>query len=282
MKNLPRLPDRRTDANKGDFGHVLLVGGSRGMAGSISISALGALHSGAGLTTVATAYSSLNIVANAHPALMTIPLAQDNRGRINGSAIAKINSLLLRSTVAGIGPGMGQSLGLKILVWQLYQFAPLPMVFDADALNAIAKCEDWASVKPVAARILTPHPGEWHRLSGIEADKRDEQIEAAKQVVSNTGVVIVLKGSKTFIVGPDQSAINETGNAKLAVGGSGDLLTGIITSLLGQGMSTFDAARLGAYLHGLAGDLAAEATASPSVLPTQVIEYLPAAFAKLK
>ena len=282
MKDLPRLPPREADANKGDFGRGLLIGGSRGMAGAIAIAAMGTLRGGAGLTTVATADACLGTVAGHHPALMTLPLKSDRQGRIDGSAAVELRRRLRQSDAAAIGPGMGQSLGLRKLILELYRQADLPLVVDADGLNALAKTPDWHRIAPPAPRILTPHPGEFQRLSGVDSHDRPRQEEAAREMCRRENLVIVLKGSQTAVIDRDGCRVNETGNPKMAVGGSGDLLTGIILAMVCQQMAPFDAAVLAVHLHGLAGDLAARRLGCPSVLANDLLDDLPAAFAAME
>ncbi len=282
MDKFVSLEDRPSDSNKGNFGHALLIGGSYGMAGAISIAALGALRSGAGLTTVATPSVCVDTVASFHPVLMTVPLPCDRRGRISRAATASLRKSLHKHSAVAIGPGMGQSLDLQRLVLELYQSCQVPLILDADALNMLAKKRDWSDLTTAGPRILTPHPGEFQRLSNVEAKDRPGQIQAAQALAASTEAVIVLKGSRTVVIDPTDQFTNSTGNPKIAVGGSGDLLTGIIASLICQKMSPFEAARLAVHLHGLAADLAAEQILSPSVLATDIVDFLPQAFGRLK
>jgi NAD(P)H-hydrate epimerase len=278
---VPILPGRSATSNKGDFGRALLVGGSFGMSGAISIAAMGTLRSGAGLTTVATAETCLSMVTASHPALMTIPLAADRRGRIDRAALARIKRQAASATAVAIGPGMGQSSGLQKLVRELYQTLPIPLVVDADALNLLSRHADWSQWKPPAARILTPHPGEFARLSGVSAKEREAQINSALEYSKNDLLTIVLKGHETVVCRAGEGFKNQTGNPKMAVGGSGDLLTGIILALVCQRMSPLDASRLGCHVHGLAGDFAAAKLGAPSVLATDILEELATAFSRL-
>jgi ADP-dependent NAD(P)H-hydrate dehydratase len=278
---LPRLRPRAAESNKGDFGKALLVGGSLGMTGAISLSGMAALRSGAGLVQLAVAAVCQPIIASFEPSYMTVGLPHDRQGRIAGSAIAKINELAGKATVAACGPGLGQSPGLTKLVAELYADLPLPLVCDADALNALAR-QPQRLARHAAARILTPHPGEFGRLTQTTGrDPRDEAEARARQLAASAGLVIVLKGHKTLITDGSRSTWNSTGNPGMATGGTGDVLTGIITALLGQGLDAFEAAQLGVYVHGLAGDLAAEDLGQVSLIARDLIEYLPAAFQQL-
>lgn len=275
---LPQLSVRSASSHKGDYGRAMLIGGSVGMSGAITIAALGTLRSGAGLTTVAVPADIWPIVAAANPALMTMPLTADQRGRISKTDLAKLTRKAREMTAIAIGPGLGQSFDLQKMVEEMVHSLPKPLVVDADALNLLAKTQAWMQFHFAAPRILTPHPGEFERLLGVSAKSREAQIKAAKELSKIKHLVIVLKGPQTAICCEGEVVFNSTGNAKMAVGGSGDLLTGIILGLLCQGLSPRDAAVLGCHLHGLSGDLAAAKLHCPSVLPTDLLEALPHAF----
>ncbi len=273
---LPQLPPRRADAHKGDFGTALIVGGSRGMAGAPALAGMAALRGGAGLVRVAVPEVILDTVAGFEPSYMTIPLQSDAAGQIAAAAFDRIDEAAEKATVIACGPGLGRSLDLDRLVVRLYQEITKPMLFDADALNALATQPDLLS-KPGGLRILTPHPGEFARLVGkkLEGDARNE---AAVELAGRCGIVIVLKGHHTLVTDGRRRAFNATGNPGMATGGSGDVLTGLITSLWCQRLEPFDAARLGVHLHGLAGDLAAEEIGQVSLIAGDLIQYLPEAF----
>jgi NAD(P)H-hydrate epimerase len=273
---LPRLPPRRPDAHKGDFGLALIVGGSRGMAGAVALAGLAALRGGAGLVRLAVPEIILDTVAGFEPSYMTVPLPADAAGRIASGALDRIAELAESATVVACGPGLGRSLDLDELVVRLYQEIARPMVFDADALNALA-AEPEALVHPGGPRILTPHPGEFARLIGRKLDS-ELRSEAAVQLAARCGIVVVLKGHRTLVTDGRRKAINTTGNPGMATGGTGDVLTGLITALACQQLNAFDAARLGVHLHGLAGDLAAEELGQASLMASDVIQYLPEAF----
>lgn len=279
--SLPSLPPRKPESHKGDFGRALLVGGSRGMTGAISLAGMAALRGGAGLVQLATPASCVDVVAAFEPSYMTVPLAADEQGRIAGQARPTIEELASKATAVGCGPGLGQSADLTRLVGWLYEHLPLPAVFDADALNALAEQPD-ALARPGGPRILTPHPGEFQRLSQTKARlPRDEAERAATELAARCGIVVVLKGHRTFVTDGRQHAHNETGNPGMATGGTGDVLTGLVAALLCQKLSPFDAARLGVYLHGLAGDLAAEEFGQISLIASDLVRFLPAAFQQL-
>ncbi len=273
---LPKLPPRREDAHKGDFGLALIVGGSRGMAGAAALAGMAALRGGAGLVRLAVPEPCLETVAGFEPSYMSVPLPADDAGRIASAAFERIVELAGPATVVACGPGLGRSLGLDALVVRLYQEMSKPMVFDADALNALA-AESESLVHPGGPRVLTPHPGEFARLIGrkLEAEAHND---AAVQLAADCGIVVVLKGHRTLVTDGRRRAINTTGNPGMATGGMGDVLTGLIAALWCQNLGAFDAARLGVHLHGLAGDLAAEDLGQVSLVASDLIHYLPEAF----
>lgn len=273
---LPHLPPRKPDAHKGDFGVALIVGGSRGMAGAAALAGMAALRGGAGRVRLAVPDAVLETVAGFEPSYMTEPLPADTAGRIAYSALERIAELAETSTVVACGPGLRRSADLDQLVTRLYREIPRPMVFDADALNALA-VDPETLARPGGPRILTPHPGEFARLVGEKLDEAERE-KAAVELAARHGVVVVLKGHATLVTDGIRRAINATGNPGMATGGTGDVLTGLITALACQGLEPFDAARLGVHLHGLAGDLAGEDLGEVSLVATDLIEYLPEAF----
>lgn len=274
------LPQRRSDAHKGSCGRVLLIGGSRGMAGSISLSAVAALRSGSGLVSAAVPDAILETVAGFHPGVMTIPLA-DNQTTGTFAATAQLPDLSAYDAI-GIGPGMQTGTGSVKLITAILSQTQLPRVIDADGLNVIAAQNllaadpQDATVDQQRTLILTPHPGELARLTGIPATDRAAQIDAAQRLATQHGLTVVVKGGPTVIVTPQQAgrSTNPTGNPGMATAGSGDVLTGVITSLLGQGMPTEAAAKLGVYLHGLAGDFAARKHGQASMICTDLLDSL--------
>lgn len=279
--NLPQLPARSAESHKGDFGRALLVGGSRGMSGAIALAGMSTLRSGAGLVTLATPEACLNVVASFEPSYMTKPLPCDGEGRISSSAQATIERLAETATCIACGPGIGRSDNLNKLVPGLYQSIKQPMVIDADGLNALA-ARPKSLTSPAGPRVLTPHPGEFRRLVGKETKGREQQESLAVQLAADTGTVIVLKGHRTLITDGDVRLHNSTGNPGLATGGTGDVLTGVITALICQSMSPLEAAQLGVHLHGLAGDLAAAQFGQESMIARDLIEFLPAAFRQIQ
>ncbi len=279
--DLPRLPPRRPDSHKGDFGRALLVGGSRGMTGAITLAGVSALRGGAGLVTLAVPKDCLPIVAGYEPSYMTIGLPQQESGQIAVSAAGGLPPLSDRYTAVALGPGLGRSPELDAFVASLYRNVRRPMVVDADALNALAEEKDSLSSRPPAPRILTPHPGEFARLAG-PSHTAQERARTAIRLAAQWSVVVVLKGHRTLVTDGQTQWNCPTGNPGLATGGSGDVLTGLITALLCQGLAPLAAARLGVYVHGLAGDLAAESLGQVSMIASDLPGYFSAAFKRLE
>ncbi len=277
---LPRLAPRQPESHKGDYGRVLLIGGSQGMAGAIALSGMAALRSGAGLVKVATASACQPTVASFEPSFMTIALDCDAAGRIAASARDQIDEAARQATVIGCGPGLGRSDQLVELIAWLYESCSRPMIVDADALNALSQQADRLP-KHAGARILTPHPGEFGRLIGRERIDPALRQSLAESLAQRAGATILLKGHRTVVTDGRRTAINTTGNPGMATGGTGDVLTGIITALVGQGLAPFDAARLGAHAHGLAGDLAAAELGETSLIARDLVDYLPRAWRQL-
>jgi NAD(P)H-hydrate epimerase len=244
------------------------------MGGSISLSAMAALRAGSGLVSALVPNCCLETVAAFDPCIMTIAAPATPKGQFAIEAYQTAEDFISKSDSIAIGPGMGTGPGSIRLVRRLAMNTTVPRVFDADALNVIGRAPDIYLGGPA---VLTPHPGEMQRLSGVSAKDRAGQIEAACEYARSTDSVLLLKGSQTFITDGQSRWFNSTGNPGMASGGSGDCLTGIIASLLGQKFSPWDAARLGAYIHGLAGDLAAEAIGESGLVATDLIKYLPLA-----
>ncbi|HET6881220.1 MAG TPA: NAD(P)H-hydrate dehydratase [Pirellulales bacterium] len=279
--SLPKLPPRKPDSHKGDFGSALLIGGSRGLAGAISMSGMAALRGGAGLVRLAVPLDCQNVVAGFEPSYMTIGLPADDTGRISVSGRELIAAEAEKATALACGPGLGRSAELDELVAWLYTDLKQPAVFDADALNALASRPDLLR-KPGGPRVVTPHPGEFQRLIQAKARlPRDELEQQAAQLAGECGIVVLLKGHSTLITDGRQQAHNTTGNPGMATGGTGDVLTGLTTALVCQHLAPFDAARLAAHLHGLAGDLAAAELGQVSMIASDLLRFLPAAFGTL-
>jgi len=269
--DFPQFTKRDPDGHKGTYGTGLLVGGSLALAG------MALLRVGAGLAQLAVPRSILPTVAGFEPSYMTVPLDEDDAGRISHRAGDRIVELAAKATAIAVGPGLGRSVGLDRLVARLFAKLPKPAVFDADALNSLAEQPD-VLARATAPRVLTPHPGEFRRLlGGRDPGSRAASCDAAKNLAARIGAVIVLKGAQTFVTDGTRDYVNHTGNPGMATGGTGDTLTGIITGLLCQKFDAFDAAQLGVWLHGRAGDLAAAEIGEPSLLPTDMQRHLPQA-----
>jgi NAD(P)H-hydrate epimerase len=258
-----------------------LIGGSRGMAGAISLAGMATLRSGAGLVTIATADACQSVVAGFEPSYMTIGLASDPDGRLAKVTHRPLLEAAANATAIGCGPGLGRSHDLVQLVERLYFELAQPTVFDADALNALSQQPDVLN-RPAGPRILTPHPGEFGRLVAkdrpmSEAERRERAIDLAIRC----NVVVVLKGHQTFITDGHRSEVNTTGNPGMATGGTGDVLTGMLVALLCQGLEPFQAAHLGTHVHGLAGDMAAAKFGQVSMIARDLLDFLPAAFKSL-
>ncbi len=275
---VPSLPPRPLDANKGTFGRVLIVAGSRGMSGAAVLCATAALRGGAGLVRVAVPESILSLVAQANPCYTTAPLPQDERGRLSAAALPDLLELVRGHTVAVVGPGLGQSGELPDALAAVVERTTTPLVLDADALNGLVG-RLGALREHRGPIVITPHPGEFARLLGcdiptVQARRRESATEFAR----THGVVVVLKGHGTIVTDGQRVYVNATGNPGMATGGTGDVLGGLIGALLAQGMEPFAAAQLGVYLHGLAGDLARARVGEVSLIATDLLDELPQAF----
>jgi NAD(P)H-hydrate epimerase len=283
---------RAAGANKGNFGHVLVVGGSFGSAGgksgAPSMTSLAALRSGAGLVTAAVPAPAMAVVAAVAPELMLRPLAVNSVGTITHESLTPevLADLLAGKTVLAIGPGMGQAPETSEFVAKLLSGCAIPVVIDADALNILAARPELLAIvaaKALAGRttVLTPHPGEMARLAGISVkDVQADRLGVARRFAQCLGVTLVLKGARTLIAHPDGSvAVNTTGNPGMAKGGSGDLLTGLVAGLLAQYRAEpAQAVEAAVYLHGLAADLAVREGDEHTLLATDSLQKLSQAF----
>lgn len=281
VKDIPKLGARATDAHKGDFGKVCIIAGSAGMSGAAVLAGRSALRAGAGLVRVATAKSVLPTVASIEPCFTTIPLAEDKNGKISAKAINRILDVVDENDVLAFGPGVGVSGDLTKILGTLLKQEHLPLVIDADGLGNLAKIKNWPEILK-AKVVLTPHPGEMKKVwSGLFREELPgERIEQTVQLAQRTNTIIVLKGAGTVVSNGEKVYVNKTGNPGMATAGSGDVLTGVITALLGQGLAGFQAGVLGVYIHGLAGDIAAENMGQASLIATDIIEALGSAFMK--
>ena len=270
------LPTRDKESHKGDFGRVLMIGGSRGMSGAIAMSGIAALRSGSGLLKIAMPDSIQESVASFSPCLMTVGI-ESKKGHFCKGSIDQLLEEAEWADVVAIGPGMGRYDSQRKIVETLYGELPQPLIVDADALNLLAD-SDAALTKHQGLRVLTPHPGEFQRLQECKTTDRETMAEMAVEMAVEAQVTVVLKGHRTLVTDGKERFFNRTGNPGMATAGSGDVLTGIVASLVGQGLDPFEASRLGAHLHGLAGDIVAESVGQTSLIATDLIESLPAAF----
>ncbi len=281
VTDLPKLPDRDPESHKGDFGKVLIVAGSLGMAGAASLAGQAALRSGSGLVRIATPASCLATVAALNPCYTTLALPEDAQGRISEKAIPLLLEAITEHDAVALGPGLGQSRALVRLVEQIIAIDSLALVIDADGLNNLSKIKQWP--KHCQARlILTPHPGEMQRLwSGLNRMSMPvDRSTCATQFSQQTKTTVVLKGAGTVVTDAQRIYINTTGNPGMATAGSGDVLTGIILSLLGQKLCRFDAASLGVNIHGAVGDCAARDLGPISLTALDLVDFLPKAWKK--
>ncbi len=277
---LPQLTPRAVESHKGDYGSALLIGGSRGLSGAIALAGMAAVRTGAGLVRLAVPDRCLETVAQFSPCSMTIPLTDDSAGRICIHELEALSPWFEKASCIAIGPGLGQSRALTTLVKMLIRHTLAPMVIDADGLNNLSESSIWKQIPP-GKLILTPHPGEWSRLCKVPAHQREAQCAAAIEFAKQSQCVVVLKGARTLVTDGETAAWNSTGTPAMATGGSGDVLTGVITALVCQGLSVREAAHLGVHAHGMAGELAERELDSHVILPTELIAYLPKAFSRL-
>jgi NAD(P)H-hydrate epimerase len=276
----PRLPV----SNKGSYGSVLVVGGSLGKAGSAAMAGMAVLRVGAGLSTVATPRSALNTVAGFYPELMTEPLPETNAGTISTEAQERITELAKGRTVLAIGPGISRDQQTAELVRILVARLKLPMVVDADGLNAFQDRTAELNGKGQTL-VITPHPGEMARLVGSSvAQVQKDRLGVARKFAREHELIVVLKGHRTLVVRPDGEAwVNTTGNAGMATGGTGDLLTGMVAGLMAQHPNNTQGAVLAAvHLHGLAGDVIRETVGEYSLVATDLLQGLPEAFRRTR
>lgn len=297
IDGLPSLPPRARDGHKGDYGRVLIVGGSLGMAGAVGLAGMAALRGGAGLVYVVCPEDILATVAGYEPSYLTIPLPHrpshaSGNPASSGPSDGKENQersepgeswsqivLSQPADVIAIGPGMGRSTALARLVRRVLMEATAPVLVDADGLNLLAANLDVLKQRK-GPTILTPHPGEFARLSGLSLPRiAADRVGLAIAFAREHNVVLVLKGAGTVIADSTRHAVNQTGNPGMATGGAGDVLTGLAAALLAQGLSAWEAARLAVHLHGLAGDVAAGRKTEVSLIARDIVEAIPDAFA---
>mgnify|MGYP005831821733 CR=1 FL=1 len=272
------LPSRQPESHKGDFGHLLLVGGSPGKTGAVAMAGDAAVRSGAGLVTVGVPASLNSILENKLTEAMTLPL-DDEEGYLSHKCWSKIKDILSKFTAIAIGPGLDTKTTTAEFFLKLVAETDLPMVIDADALNILASNPQLLPLKNKKV-VLTPHPGEASKLLGSTSRQvQDDRMTSARKIAERTDAVVLLKGARSIIATPDgKLAVNPTGNPGMASGGTGDVLTGIIGALLAQGVAPFESACAAAWLHGRAGDIAEEIKGAISLKATDILDCLPLSF----
>ena len=264
------LPDRDPWAHKGNFGRILLLCGSRGYTGAAYLAAMGALRCGAGLVFLGVPESIYTIEAVKLTEAIVFPLP-DEDGKLSIKALPRILEMLPKMDAVLFGPGWGKSEGNFLIAKEILESFQKPVVVDADGINIIAKHMDIVRERN-APTILTPHSGEFSRMGGnLEIDRQTAAVKFARE----QGCILLLKGHDTVITDGETVFVNPTGNPGMAVGGSGDVLSGMIVSLLGQGIAPLTAAACGAWLHGAAGDSCAKEIGQYGMLPTDMVEALP-------
>ncbi len=263
------IPQRASDAHKGQVGKVLILCGSVGFTGAASLCAMGALRSGAGLVYVGVPKSIYPIVAGKLTEAIVFPLPAF-RGKLSVRAVHQIKKRLSQVDSVVIGPGLGRSVGSLAAVRTVLKYFNGPVVLDADGINVIAAHKDImrGRTSPV---VLTPHEGEFRRFTDVSGTR----IERAKKLAADLGAIVLLKGKNTVITDGGNTYVNPTGNPGMAVGGSGDVLSGILGTFLAQGIAPLEAAACAAWLHGKAGDICAEQIGIRGMLPTDMLDVLP-------
>ncbi|MHB0866280.1 MAG: NAD(P)H-hydrate dehydratase [Thermoleophilia bacterium] len=275
------IPPKMEYDNKFSVGRVLLAGGSTGLTGAACLAAEAALRAGAGVVTTAIPATLNPIFEQKLLEVMTLPVADTGDGHLHDGALAALLDAATAADCLALGPGLGRQTASATLVKKLLTRASVPMVLDADGLHALNGKPGLLKKRP-AATVLTPHLGELGRLLGLPADEiAAHRLKYAKLAAKRTGAIMVLKGSATIITDGSQTFINDSGNPGLATAGAGDVLTGVIAALLAKGIDPLEAAAAGVFLHGAAADLAAADANPDNLIASDLIEYLPLAFAGL-
>ena len=272
------LAPRDPNGNKGLYGHVLILAGSRGKTGAAAMSGMAALHAGAGLVTVASVASAIPVIAGYAPELMTEPLGEAPDGSVSPDALAELHHLAKTRTLLAMGPGLGTAGGAAKIVRELFAGLEKPVVADADALNILA-AGDWPDAHG-NLRVLTPHPGEMARLTGSTVPQvQGARLEIARKFAAQRNVTLVLKGERTLVAFPDGDVwVNPTGSPAMATGGTGDVLTGMIAGMLAQfPKHPREAVAAAVWLHGRAGELGAQRIGEQAFVATDLLRLLPEA-----
>jgi hydroxyethylthiazole kinase-like uncharacterized protein yjeF len=273
---------RKNDTHKGSYGKVCMIAGSLGMSGAAILACKSALRSGAGLLKIAIPQSINYILESVAVEAITVPLAESKKGAIESDSIKKIIELIKSSSVTAIGPGSGQSEAFKEILTTVLKHSAKPIVLDADALNVLAKNMELFDLLSVPA-VMSPHVAEMSRLTGKNIEYiNNNRIDVALEFAQKRNITVVLKGARTVVAGPrGEIFINQTGNPGMSTAGSGDVLTGVITGLIAQGIEPTQAAIAGVYIHGYAGDMAAERLGEYGLLAGDVLDEVPLAIKKL-
>ncbi|MDP8299252.1 MAG: NAD(P)H-hydrate dehydratase [Candidatus Tantalella remota] len=276
-----KIPTRREDSHKGDYGRVLVVAGSRGLTGAAYMCAQAAIRSGSGLVTAAVPESLNAVMETKLTECMTLSLEETADISLSLKAKQKILAVAGKCDCLALGPGLGDNAETRRLACELLEEVEKPVVLDADGINALEGSVDVLK-KRQHSTVITPHPGEMARLVGKDAEAiQSDRQEAAKTLAASTNTVVCLKGHKTIVASSDGMVyVNETGNSGMATGGTGDVLTGMIASFIGQGIDEFSATVSAVYLHGISGDIAADKKGPFCMIATDLIDYLPEAFDK--
>ncbi len=268
------------DGHKGTFGRVSLVGGSLGLTGAVCLSSVAALRSGSGLVTACVPRSVQMLVAAFEPCVMTQGLPDDVAGLLPATPVV-IDEILQGKDAVGCGPGLGRSSAAAALTQELLLSAACPVVLDADSLQP--ELPQLLKRERRSACVITPHPGEFSRLTGLSSSEiAGSRERLAAEFAREHSTIVVLKGHRTVVTDGSRWFLNSTGNSGMATGGSGDVLTGILTSLLGQGLPAFEAAAIAVHVHGLAGDIAAEKLTPRGMIASDLLNCLPDAWKQLQ
>ncbi len=273
---------RSKTSHKGDYGRVFILAGSQGMSGACYMASMAALRSGAGLVTVGVPKSLVSSLSRKMTEAMMKGLPETKAGTLSRGAYKQVGQFLKTQDVLALGPGLSQNSETQMLVRKIISNAKLPMIIDADALNALKGNANLLK-RMKATAVLTPHPGEFVRLFGGPVPKSDaERKKRALSAAKKFKIHLVLKGHHTVVASPSGEVyVNQTGNPGMATGGSGDVLTGVVAALLGQKLNPFLAACFAVYVHGFAGDLAAKKKGEISLVAGDLLDFLPAAFLKI-
>jgi len=275
---LPEIKPRPSESHKGSFGSLLVIAGSRGYTGAAALASMAALRAGAGLVTLACPDSVNDILEVKLTEVITRPVRGDGGGTLAAGALDQLLAMREKFDALAVGPGLGLNDETRAVVRGVLSGCPKPVTVDADGLNALVGDLDVLS-KVEGPVVLTPHPGEMSRLTGVASAEIVANPErTANDFAAEHGVVVALKKHATVVADGTRVFVNDTGNPGMATAGSGDVLTGVIGALLAQGLSAFEAAALAVHLHGWAGDLARDAKGEVSLIASDLLDYLPAAF----